>query len=149
MLVSALCTLDVACCALQTTILEAAQLMRQKHVGDLVVVGNDPEDSAPIGIITDRDIVVEVLGAGLDPAKTRVGSVIRRPVVVVNENDDASQALAQMHAHGVRRVPVVDPAGRLVGIITADDMLKSLASDANQLEETVTKEQTHEQRARR
>lgn len=149
MLLSALCQLDVACCGVQTTILEAAHLMRHKHVGDLVVVGNDPDDRAPIGIITDRDIVVEVLGAGLDPAKTCVGDVIRRPVVLVHQDEDSAQALEQMHVHGVRRIPVVDGAGRLVGIITADDILKCLATDANRLAETVSKEQTHEQRARR
>lgn len=149
MLVSALCQLDVACCTLQTTILEAASLMRHKHVGDLVVVGNDDDDRAPIGIITDRDIVLEVLGAGRDPANTAVGDIIRRPVVVVNQDDDAGQALEQMQAHGVRRVPVVDHQGRLAGIITADDLLKCLAADANRLADTIAREQTHEQRARR
>jgi CBS domain-containing protein len=149
MLVSALCQLEVACCGLQTTILEAAVLMRHKHVGDLVVVSNDAEDRAPLGIITDRDIVLEVLGAGRDPAKTTVGEIIRRPVVLVNQDDDAGQALEQMQSHGVRRVPVVDHHGRLCGIITADDLLKSLAADANRLVETISREQTHEQRARR
>lgn len=149
MLVSALCQLEVACCGLQTTILEAASLMRHKHVGDLVVVSNDAEDRVPLGIITDRDIVLEVLGAGRDPAKTTVSEIIRRPVVLVNEDDDAAQALEQMQAHGVRRVPVVDHQGRLSGIITADDLLKSLAADVNRLAETISREQTHEQRARR
>jgi CBS domain-containing protein len=149
MLVSALCQLEVACCTLQTTILEAASLMRHKHVGDLVVVGNDAEDRAPIGIITDRDIVLEVVGAGRDPAKTAVGDIIRRPVVLVNQEDDAGRALEQMQAHGVRRVPVIDHQGQLTGIITADDLLMSLAADANRLADTIAREQTHEQRARR
>jgi CBS domain-containing protein len=149
MLVSALCQLDVACCGLEMTILEAASLMRHKHVGDLVVVANDGDDRVPLGIITDRDIVVEVLGAGRDPRKITVGEVIRRPVVLVSEQDDAARALEQMQAHGVRRVPVVDHAGKLTGIITADDLLKSLAADANRLADTISREQTHEQRARR
>lgn len=149
MLVSALCQLDVACCGLQTTVLEAASLMRHKHVGDLVVLSNDAEDRIPLGIITDRDIVLEVLGAGRDPAKTIVGDIIRRPVVLVNQNDDAGQVLDQMQTHGVRRIPVVDHQGRLSGIITADDLFKSLAADANRLAETITRQQKHEQRARR
>jgi CBS domain-containing protein len=149
MLLSELCQLDVACCRLQTSILEAAQLMRHKHVGDLVVVGNDPDDRAPIGIITDRDIIVEVLATGLDPAKTRVGDVIRRPVAIAHQDEDASQALEQMRTHGIRRIPVVDRAGRLTGIITADDMLKWLAVQAARLVQSVAEEQTHEYRLRR
>ena len=77
-------TANVVCCGPQTTVLQAASLMRHRHVGDLVVV-DDPEDEArPLGIVTDRDIVVEVLGKGLDPAKTTVGSLMRTPVVIAN-----------------------------------------------------------------
>jgi len=149
MLVSQLCQIEVACCTLQTTILQASVLMRQKHVGDLVVVSDEGDDRVPLGIITDRDIVVEVLGAGCNPATTTVGTIIRRPVVLVNEDDDAAQALEQMQAHGIRRVPVVDRKGRLAGIITVDDLLKALASDASRLAETIAREQSQERRARR
>jgi len=123
--------------------------MRRKHRGDLVVVDDDEAKPAPLGIITDRDIVVEVLGNGLDPATTTVGSIIRTPVVIAHDGEDASQALERMSAHGVRRMPVVSPAGTLVGIITADDILKRLAADANLLAQIVSREQTREERSRR
>jgi CBS domain-containing protein len=149
MLLNSICTLDVACCSPRTTVLEAAHLMRQKHTGDLVVVDDDEDKAAPLGIITDRDIVVEVLGNGLDPATTTVGSVIRTPVVIANQGEDTSEALERMRSHGVRRIPVVGEEGRLVGIITVDDLLKRLAADANSLVEIMSREQSREQRTRR
>ena len=149
MLLNSICTLDVACCGPRTTVLEAARLMRQKHTGDLVVVDDDEDKAAPLGIITDRDIVVEVLGNGLDPATTTVGSVIRTPVVIANQGEDTSQALERMRSHGVRRIPVVGDEGRLVGIVTVDDLLKRLAADANSLVEIISREQSREQRTRR
>jgi CBS domain-containing protein len=149
MLLNSICTLDVACCSPRTTVLEAAHLMRRKHTGDLVVVDDDEDKAAPLGIITDRDIVVEVLGNGLDPATTTVGSVIRTPVVIANQGEDTSQALERMRSHGVRRIPVVGEEGRLVGIITVDDLLKRLAADANSLVEIISREQSREQRTRR
>jgi len=123
--------------------------MRRKHRGDLVVVDDDEAKPAPLGVITDRDIVVEVLGNGLDPATTTVGSIIRTPVVIAHDGEDASQALERMSAQGVRRMPVVSAAGTLVGIITADDILKRLAADANLLAQIVSREQTREERSRR
>lgn len=149
MLLGSICTLNVECCSPRATVLEAAALMRRKHIGDLVVVDDGENEQVPLGIITDRDIVIEVLGKGLDPATTLVGSVIRTPVVIAREGEDSSQALERMRAHGVRRMPVVSSGGRLIGIITIDDMLKHLASDASQLAEIVAREQSHEQRTRR
>jgi CBS domain-containing protein len=140
--------LNVACCSPRTTALEAAHLMREHHTGDLVVV-DDEQKPSPLGIITDRDIVVEVLGKGLDPAVTTVSSVIRTPVVVAEEGEDSSQVLERMRAHGVRRIPVVGARGTLVGIVTVDDMLKRLAADAELLTQVVSQEQSHETRTRR
>jgi CBS domain-containing protein len=149
MQLSSFCMLDVACCSPRTTVLEAAHLMRGKHVGDLVVIDDDEEKPSPLGIITDRDVVVEVLGKGLDPAVTTVGSVIRTPVIIAEEGEDSSQVLERMRAHGVRRIPVVGAGGKLVGIVTVDDMLKRLASDVSLLMQILSKEQTHETRTRR
>jgi CBS domain-containing protein len=149
MLLNSICMLDVACCSPRTTALEAAHIMRQKHIGDLVVVDDGGEKAKPLGVITDRDIVVEVLGKGLDPSVTLVSSLIRTPVVIANEGEDTSHALERMSSHGVRRLPVVSNSGTLVGIITVDDLLKRLAADAKSLVDIVSREQTHEERARR
>ncbi len=149
MLLDAFCMMDVACCSPRTTALEAAHLMRRKHTGDLVVIDDDEVRPAPVGIVTDRDIVVEVLAKGLDPAVTTVGSVIRTPVVVAQGTEDSSIVLERMRAHGIRRIPVVGTGGKLIGIVTVDDLLKRLAMEANLLTEIVSQEQNHEARARR
>jgi len=141
--------LDVECCSPRTTALEAAHIMRRKHTGDLVVVDDDETKPTPLGVITDRDLVVEVLAKGLDPEVTTVGSVIRTPVVVADGSEDSSQVLERMREHGVRRIPVVGAGGKLIGIVTADDMLKRLAADAALLNEVITREQGREARSRR
>jgi len=141
--------LDVECCSPRTTALEAAHIMRRKHTGDLVVVDDDEIKPSPLGIITDRDIVVEVLGKGLDPAVTTVGSVIRTPVVVADGSEDSTHVLERMRANGVRRIPVVGAGGKLIGIVTVDDMLKRLAAEATLLTQVISQEQNHEARTRR
>jgi CBS domain-containing protein len=123
--------------------------MRQKHTGDLVVVDDGEDQQEPIGVITDRDIVVEVLANDLNPATTTVGSIIRHPVVVAHESEDPATALERMRTHGVRRIPIVSKHNRLIGILTVDDLLKLLAAEASTLTEIVTRQQHHERLARR
>lgn len=149
MLLSSICTLEPACCGPHATALEAARVMRQKHTGDLVVVDEGEDQPAPLGIVTDRDIVVEVLAKGRDPAVTLVSSVMRTPVVIAKESEDISHALELMRVHGIRRLPVVTHEGTLVGIVTADDALRTLAADAGTLADIIARERAHEQRVRR
>ena len=149
MLLKDFCTTNVASCTPQTTVLEAASLMRHRHVGDLVVVDDPQDEGIPLGIVTDRDIVIEVLGNGLDPAKTTVGSLMRTPVVIAHESEDTAQVIERMKSHGVRRLPVVAREGEVVGIITLDDLLKLFVADANSLLSIMSKGQTNEQHSRR
>jgi CBS domain-containing protein len=148
MMLSAVCTLDVASCSPRISVLEAARLMRQKHTGDLVVVDDGGDEQQPIGVITDRDIVVEVLANDLNPATTTVGSIIRHPMVVAHDSEEPATALERMRTHGVRRIPIVSQHNRLVGILTVDDLLKLLASEASTLTEIVSRQQHHERLAR-
>ena len=144
-----LCVLDVASCTPESTIVEAARLMRQHHTGDLVVLDDADEEREPVGIITDRDIVVEVLAKGRDPGKTTVREIMSTQLVVASESEEYAQALQRMATHGVRRVPVVDDKRCVVGIVTLDDMLRVHAAQANRLLDIVGKEQVREQRTRR
>lgn len=144
-----LCVLDVAYCTPDITINAAARLMREHHTGDLVVVDDADEEREPVGIVTDRDIVVEVLARDRDPGKTTVGEVMSKQLVIASGSEDASQALQRMVAHGVRRIPIVDDAQCVLGIVTLDDMLRMHAEQAASLAHIVSKEQSHEQRARR
>jgi CBS domain-containing protein len=149
MLLKEFCTTDVAWCTRDTTVLEAAQLMRQKHLGDLIVVDDPDDELTPVGLITDRDIVIKVIGNERSASQTRVGEVMRTPLVTASDSEDSDVAIARMREHGVRRLPVTDHHGKLVGIVTLDDLLTRLRSEVDSLLEIISKEQDHERRAKR
>ncbi len=149
MLLKEICTPEVACCGPETTVLTAARLMRQWHVGDLVVVDDPDGDQSPLGMITDRDLVVEVLAQERDPAAIKVREIMRAPVAIASGNEDTAQAVERMKTHGVRRIPVIGNDGKLAGIISLDDLLARLAADASLLAEVVAHEQGREHRTRR
>jgi len=144
-----ICTTEVVCCRPQASALDAARLLRHKHVGAVVVVSDPEGDRVPLGVVTDRDLTIEVLGNGRDAAQTTLSDVMRSPVVVATESEDASSVLERMRFHGVRRIPVVDARGTLVGIVTLDDLLRALLSDMQTLLASQTKAQRREQSSRR
>jgi CBS domain-containing protein len=144
-----ICVLDVASCGRETNILEAARLMRQHHTGTLVVVDDPQGDRTPAGVVTDRDIVVEALANELEPARTSVARIMGAKVVIASASESLADGIERMRLHGVRRLPIVDHNGSLIGIVTLDDMLTLHARQAAALAEIVSKEQVHEQRARR
>ncbi len=150
MLLIEICTPDVLYCSPQTSILAAARIMRERHVGDLVVVDEGEEgEHIPLGVITDRDIVVEVLATGRDSEQLTVSDIMRRPAVIARSHEDVSAAVERMRTHGVRRIPVLGDDRRLAGIVCLDDLLRQLASDAAQLVEIMAREQGREHRTRR
>lgn len=144
-----LCVLDVACCHQGTTIAEAARLMRQHHTGDLIVTDDSDGTREPVGIVTDRDIVMEVIAKSHDPERTCVGEVMANPVVVASGSENVGTAIERMRTHGVRRLPIVDDGGVVLGILTLDDLYRVLAQHTAALAEVVSKEQTREHRGRR
>ena len=109
----------------------AAELMREQHIGYLIVVKPNPADGTvvPVGVLTDRDIVVAVIARGADPHALRVGEVMTRRPVVVERERPVSLALKEMRRIGVRRLPVVDHSGALVGVLSTDDVLDALATE--------------------
>jgi len=145
------CTRDVACCHSQSSIFEAARKMREHHVGNLVVVEDDGDDcnALPVGIITDRDIVVEVVSRNRDPQETTVATVMSTPMVVADESEDVAEAVERMQVHGVRRIVITGAHGALAGIFTLDDLLRLTAEQAAAPLAVMTKEQKREHRDRR
>jgi CBS domain-containing protein len=121
------CSRDVITVRLSTPLTEAAVRMREHHVGSLVVV--EPQTRKPLGMITDRDIVIAVVAAGMDPRIVSVGEVMAGTLHTVNEEEGALEALGKLRRHGVRRLPVVDAKGALAGIVSLDDLL-ALVADA-------------------
>lgn len=128
MKISEVCNRDVATVTRETPLSEAACMMRERHVGSVVVV-DSAASGKPIGILTDRDMVIEVLAAGIEPRTISVGDIMSAPLFTARESDDVMALLKSMRIRGVRRVPVLDEAGRLAGITTLDDLLV-VAGDA-------------------
>jgi len=149
MVLREICVLDVASCGRDAGILEAARLMRQHHTGDLIVVDDSEGDRVPVGIVTDRDIIVEVLARGRDVATTKVAEIMSNKLVIAGADEATEAAVERMRLHGVRRVPVVDRGGSLMGIVTLDDMITLHAAQAAALADIVKNEQNREQRAKR
>jgi len=117
-----------------TDLREAARLMRDHHVGALVVVDGADGSRRPIGIVTDRDIVVAVVASpGVKPESLNIGDVMSADLVVVGENVGVFEAVDLMQDRGARRLPVVDAEGRLTGIITLDDVLRMVAGELTAL----------------
>jgi CBS domain-containing protein len=111
------------------TIHAAATRMTQERIGSLAVV----EEGRPVGIVTDRDVVLETLCKPLDPASVKVGEITSRPLVSIEQDAPVREAARMIRRHGVRRLPVVDEKGQLVGIVTGDDLLSLVAGELNGL----------------
>ena len=142
------CTRAVVHVETLQSVAEAARLMREHHVGSVVIVEHDGSSMRPIGMITDRDIAVAVVAQGLDPASTPAIGVMGTGVVSIGEGEGVDRALELMRAKGVRRLPVVDPAGLLVGIITADDLIDFVAGETSGLSEMLGRELARERMLR-
>jgi len=147
--ISEICNREVVIVQSGNTIIEAAQLMRQHHVGDVLVVEERGGVQVPVGIVTDRDLVVEIIAQELDPATITVGDIMALELDIVKENAGMSETIEYMRAKGVRRMPVVNDSGGLVGILTLDDLLELMAEELLALARLVKYEQRKETMSRR
>lgn len=142
------CNREVVVVDRQCLVREAARLMRNYHVGNVVVVDVHENSRLPVGIVTDRDLVVEIMARDVDPALLTVGDVMGPELFTVRESEDLLAVIGRMRARGVRRAPVVNDIGVLEGIITVDDLLELLAEQAGKLAELVRHEQELERQLR-
>lgn len=126
----------------------AAALMRDHHVGTLVVVRNNGT-CRPVGIVTDRDIAIGVVAVGLDPEVLTVGDIMGQRFFTAPDDQGVFETVRQMRREGVRRLPIVDAEGALVGIVTLDDLLGLLAGELAGLAGLVAQEQAVEEATRR
>ena len=147
--ISEICNREVVVVQPNDTTLEAAKLMRQHHVGDVLVVEDRGGVRIPVGIVTDRDLVMEIMAPELDQRVITVGDIMAPDLVTVKENTGVFDAIQYMRAKGVRRLPVVDGSGGLVGILTLDDLLELLAEELLALAKLVKHEQKKETMSRR
>jgi CBS domain-containing protein len=128
----------------QTTLVAAAQLMREDHVGSVVVVEEDDGSRRVCGLVTDRDIVMSVVATGLQPDPLCLEDIMSEQLVTVAEGDAMPVVMRAMRDHGVRRLPVVDAHDELLGIVTMDDVLKILVRELNMLVGTMETSIRHE-----
>ena len=148
MSVGEICNREVVIAEKSLSVDEAARLMRSYHVGDLIVVEQQAGRNRPVGIVTDRDIVVEVMAAGIAPDSLTVSDIMGPNLATVQEGEGVFETIRLMRAKGVRRMPVVDREGGLVGIVTLDDLMTLLAEEMTELANMVAREQQHEARVR-
>jgi len=129
MSIGEICNREVITIQRDETVLEAAKLMRQYHVGAVIVVDKRNDRLIPVGIVTDRDLVVEVLATELDQTVITVGDIMAPEVFTIKENTDTPEAIQFMRRKTIRRTPVVDEDGELVGIIALDDVMELLSTE--------------------
>ena len=142
------CNRTVVVVGRDTPLGEAAKLMRENHVGSLVVSKNT-YGRKPLGLVTDRDMVVEVMAADLDYRTLTVGEIMGDKLVIAKEADDSLDTLKLMRARGVRRLPVVTEKGDLAGIVTIDDLLEIVAEELEDIVHAIGNEQHKETKRRR
>lgn len=122
-----ICTRAVVSIGVDEPVRQAAELMRNHHVGSLVVTESADGGLTPVGMLTDRDIAVGVVAKVVDPETVTVGDIMSTGALIAEEEDDIGEILEDMRKEGVRRVPVVDQGGILIGIFSLDDFLQIMA----------------------
>ena len=142
------CNREVVVIEQQDSITEAARIMREYHVGDVVIVRSEQGKQVPVGILTDRDIALEIVAKSGDPESVSAGDAMSYDLTTVNEEDDLMHVIEIMRDKGIRRVPVVDLDEALVGIITVDDVLDLLSEIFIDIVHLVDRQRKREARTR-
>lgn len=144
-----ICTRSVTIAFRTTSVDGAARLMRDNHVGSLVVVDEVEGRRVVVGVLTDRDIVTAVVAKGLDASVLNVDDVMSTDLVTAREDDSLIDLVRTMRRKGVRRIPVVGGQGELIGVVTLDDVLGVLSEELSLLAGTIDSEGQRERKMRR
>jgi CBS domain-containing protein len=143
-----LCTRETVCVPRTASLTDAARLMRERHVGSLVVVDEQPAGRVPAGVITDRDLVTAVLAPDVDVHALRVEDVMSTEPVVAQERASLFDALAVMRSKGVRRLVVTDTQGLLQGVLALDDVIEVVSEQLQAVARALASGRGREQRSR-
>ena len=149
MTIGKVCNREVVFVHAQASIPEAARLMREYHVGDLVVIKEKTGKRVPVGIVTDRDIVLEVIAEGVDMDDVSVGDIMSDNLVTARESDGLLETIKLMRAKGIRRLPVVNDDNELVGILSVDDLIDLFSEQIVDLARLIAREQGREKAGRK
>lgn len=132
----------------EASAIAAAQLMRQHHVGAVVVVESKQPGAKPVGILTDRDLVVEILAQEADPQIVSAGDLIGDRLISLPAGASAFEAIVTMRHEGVRRLVVLDESGGLAGLVGMDDLLAVVSAELLTLARVIPAEIGAEKRRR-
>lgn len=127
------CDNEVSLLTQDSSILEAAQVMRKNHVGEVIIVEHQKAKTIPLGIVTDRDLVIEIMAMEVDVEKINLGSIMCFELITVSDDTSLNDALEIMQINGIRRAPVIDGSGALIGLINIESILKILTQDMTKL----------------
>ncbi len=149
MTIGTVCNREVVFIHAQASIPVAARLMREYHVGDLVVIKEKTGKRVPVGIVTDRDIVLEVIAEGVSMDDVNVGDIMSDNLVTARESDGLLDTIKVMRAKGIRRLPVVNDDNELVGILSVDDLIDLFSEQIVDLARLIAREQGREKAGRK
>jgi len=131
------CREQVVAVSPDTPVVDVARIMKEKNVGSVIVVSGDRR---PLGILTDRDLVIRVLAREKNPQAVRTEEVMTRDVITFPDSMGIYEAIQKMTDKGIRRMPVVDGAGILIGIVTMDDMIHMLGEEMALIAKNIEKQ---------
>jgi CBS domain-containing protein len=137
MSIAGICVRNVETAGPKQAVLDVARRMRDRRLGTVVVVD---DQSRPMGIVSDRDVTVRLVAAGLDPARTPVRDIMSPMPTTVLLDTTLEAALGEMRMGRMRRLPVVDGMDKLIGIVTLDDILRLLAEEMGEVEQLLEAE---------
>lgn len=146
--VSDFCNRAVVTCHRKTHARELSRIMRDHHVGDVVVIEDCEGGVRPVGLVTDRDLAVQVMAAGTAPEHHAAEDLMAATLHTVTGSDTAYDAIWLMRSQGVRRLPVVDVHMRLIGIVTVDDVVDFLAQELSAIARVPARQVQREQARR-
>jgi CBS domain-containing protein len=148
MFIGEICNRDVIVAGKDASIAEIAQLMREHHVGSIVITDQQNDLHIPVGLVTDRDLVIELLSKGVDIKSVSAGDVMCQNLVTVRDSRHVYDTLKLMRGKGIRRIPVVNDEDVLVGVVTVDDLLDVVISQLDDVVNIIAIEQKREKQLR-
>jgi len=148
MKIGEVCKRSVITVAKDASILEVVRKMREHHIGDVIVTECAETSEKPLGVVTDRDIVVELLAEEVELGKVTAGDVMSSTLVTAPHNADLFETLRFMGLKGVRRVPVLDDHGGLYGVLSVDDIMSVLTKELGFLAEIASRQIERERSSR-
>jgi len=138
--VGEICSRDVVTVLQQDSVLDVARIMREQHVGSVVVVDNMLAHIRPQGLITDRDLVLDVLATRIDPCILKAEDILTCELICVTETHDVKEALKYLRYYGVKQAPVVNINGFLVGLFSIEDSLATISQQFSELVKLLSNE---------